>query len=70
MVSREIRKLYPSYTHKPLGRPTNLTWDMELKINEDIDQGFSNYKLLKKYPIGLVTIREIKEKRVHFSDYP
>ncbi len=70
MVSQKIRKMYPSHTYKPLGRPSNLTWEMELKINKDIDQGFTNYKLLKKYPIGLVTLREIRDKRVYFSDYP
>ena len=70
MVSRHVRKKFGSHNFKSLGRPTNLTPQMELDINRDIDNGVSNYKLLQKYPIGLKTLRQIREKRIFFSDYP
>ena len=68
-ISREIRKKYKQYL-EPLGRPTNLTRDMEIKICERMRDGYSNNKILSEFPVGLKTIKEIRLKRNYFLDLP
>ena len=70
MVSRIKRKEIGNHHFKPLGRPSNLTDEMEKEICEKMLKGISNNKLLQNYPVGLKTIKEIKLKRMYFLDLP
>ena len=70
MASRKLRKEYGNYHFKPLGRPSNLTPEMEWEICEKILEGYSNNKILKMYPISINKIKEIREKRNYFLDLP
>ena len=62
MSSRKIRKKYGNHHFSSLGRPTNLTDKMEWEICEKILAGYSNNKILKMYPIGLKTLKQIRLK--------
>jgi len=70
MPSRAIRKEIGNHHFKPLGRPSNLTEEMEWDICEKMRDGRSNNKILQSYPISLKTIKEIRMKRNYFLDLP
>lgn len=70
MVSKKTRKEIGNNYFKPLGRPTNLTNDMEWEICEKMRNGMSNNKLLHSYPISLKTIKKIRLKRAYFLHLP
>ena len=70
MASREIRKKLGDHHFKPLGRPSNLTAEMEREISEKMRDGQSNNKILQNYPISLKIIKEIRMKRNYFLDLP
>ena len=57
MASRKLRKENGNYHFKPLGRPSNLTPEMEWEICEKMLEGYSNNKILKIYPISINTIK-------------
>ena len=70
MVSRKTRKEFGNHHFKPLGRPSNLTKEMEWEICEKMRDGQSNNKILQSYPISLKTIKEIRMYRNYFLDLP
>jgi hypothetical protein len=53
-----------------MGRPTNLTRDMEIKICERMRDGYSNNKIISEFPVSLKKIKEIRLKRNYFLDLP